>query len=256
MSLEALVAENDADELELEQQPETTETTETTTTTEPTELQTALAELTKTQKTILERTAPAEKVAELTPEQKKEFWAVYDPESSDKEFFKKFFRMNPDATSEEIAGVKGLFAAVQEGLVKQSIKGSRNYFDHALEQLKQEYAPLREFVDQVRAEKTRERFFSEYKTLNEPKFEKIIQITARSLAEKTFDDEKSYFKALAEGVAETIKGVNPDFDLGKQQQPAGKAPKLPRTSVGGGGGAGRGTAKVESTDDSADIFED
>ncbi len=256
MSMADLVAENDAEELDLEQAPTVTEEPPVVEE-KPDELKEALTELTRTQQTILERTAPKEVVQELTPEQKAEFWAVYDPEKSDKEFFKKWFRMNPDATPEEIKDVKNLFASVQDGIVRQSVKGSRNYMDHALQQLRDEYAPLRQFVEDARAEKTRERFFSEFKTLNEPKFEKIIQITARGLAEKTFDDEKAYFKALAEGVAEVVKGVDPTFELGKPQQPAGKAPKLPRTSVGGGGGAGKGaSAPIESTDDSADIFAD
>ncbi len=220
---------------------------------QPDEMRTALADLAKTQKTILERTEKRdEKPPEMTAEQKAEFWAVYDPEKSDKEFFQKWFRLNPDATAEEKETVKGLFASVQEGLVRQSVKGSKNYTDYQLEQIKQEFAPIRAYVEEARAEATRGRFFKGYPTLNETKFEKIIQITARQLAEKNFADEKEYFKTLAEGVAETIKGVDPTFDLGKQQQPAGKAPKLPRTSVGGGGGAGKGrTSEVPQAEDHA-----
>src|SRR4051812_40029412 len=76
-------------------------TTATTTTDKPDELRKAMAELATTVRTIA---TPKEKDDEpaLTEEQKAELWAVYNPEASRKDFFKKFFRMNPEATPEEV----------------------------------------------------------------------------------------------------------------------------------------------------------
>ena len=224
---------------------------------EPTAMERAVEELTKTQKTILERVnAPKEiEPVKRTPEQEAEFWAVFDPEATDKEFMRKFFRMNPEATDDEVKQARDIFAMVQKGLVKQSVMGSKRYVDHIVEQVRAEYAPALKYMEEARAEATRTKFFGDYPALKEKKYEKIIAASAQSLANAEFADEPSYFKALAELAAGTIKGIIPEFDLGKQPEPAGKAPKLNRTRVGGGGGAGKGKSSTEdSTDDSDSVF--
>src|SRR4249919_3410552 len=55
------------------------------------ELRSAMAELAGTVRQIAK---PKEETPPPTPEQVAEFWQVYNPESSDKEFFRKFFRLN------------------------------------------------------------------------------------------------------------------------------------------------------------------
>jgi hypothetical protein len=184
-----------------------------------------------------EPTAPPPTEAEIA-----EFWKVYDPEQSDKEFYQKWFRLNPDATPEEKQQVKELFAAVQRGLMLQSVTATRNYLKMARAEIDREYGPLKEYVEEQRREATRSRFYDGYPALQDAKFQKIIDATARTLDGKTFADESAYFKALAEGAADSIKAILPDFDLGAktEKQTPGKTPRLPRTSAGGGGGAGKG----------------
>ena len=178
-----------------------------------------------------------------TPEEIAEFWAVYDPEGTDKEFFRKFGRFPADTPPEEIQAFKELFGGMQKGLMKQAVTAARNYISVAREEIDKEYGPLREFVEEQKREATRGRFYSEYPTLQEKKFNKIIDATARTLDGKSFASEGEYFKALAEGAAEAIRDILPEFDLGAKpttKTTPGKTPKLPRTSVGGGGGAGKG----------------
>lgn len=229
---------------------------------EPDEVKVALTELAKSQKGIVEelgrqRESRREEEPELTAEQKAEFWAIYDPEKSDKEFFKKFFRMNPEATEDEVKAAAQMFRDVQQGFVRQSVKGAKNYVDYMVRQLRDEMRPIYEFAETQRATATRGRFFESYESLKDKKYEKIIAGVARTLADRTFDDEPHYFKTLAEGVADAIKSVVPDFDLGQKKQPAGKHTKVPRSSVGGSGGAGRGGSHevLQSQDAAAEIFE-
>jgi hypothetical protein len=227
---------------------------------ESTALEKAVQELATTQKTILEKVEKPkeEKQVELTPEQKAEFWGIYDPEKSDKEFFKKWFRLNPDATAEEIQATKELFAGVQKGIVSQSMKGSKNYVDHELEKLREELTPIREYVSKAEQKATRDEFFALYPALKEKKFEKILSIVATDLGKKNYTDRDQYFKELAEGSAAVIKGVDANFDLGKTTTPTSKSPKLPRTSAGGGGGAGKGASEgpMHLEDKSAEVLDD
>jgi hypothetical protein len=112
----------------------------------------------------------------------------------------------------------------------------------ALDKFNREYAPIREYVESARREATRTRFYSQYENLDDERYSGLVSAVANTLANKTFEDEDAYFKALAEGAAENIKKLIPDFELGKKTETktTGKTPKLPRTSVGGGGGAGKG----------------
>jgi hypothetical protein len=141
---------------------------------------------------------------------------------------------------------------MQKGLVRQAVVSSRNLFNMDIEKLREELKPVHDYVSTARAEQTRSRFFKEYEVLNEPKYSKVIDATARLLADKTFDSEGDYFKALAEGAAEAIKGLIPDFDLGAgKKKTTTTTPKLPRTSVGGSGGAGKSAPKPAETGDAA-----
>jgi len=186
----------------------------------------------------------------LSKEKIDEIWAVYDPEKGDKDFYKKFFRLNPEATQEEADAVKGVFAAVQEGFVKQSLTGARNFDKMMMDEIDKKYGPALEYVSKAEMRERQDRFYEAYPALKADKFSRIIDGVAKGIKDDEFEGESQYFKALADGAAELIKGVIPDFDLGKQQQPTGKTPKLPRYSVGGGGGAGKTVpGKPETTSD-------
>jgi hypothetical protein len=252
MSLDTTTEDNGLDELDEPEVHETPETEKTPPTDDLRAAMTELAGIVKGQVAPKKDDAPAE----LTQEQKDELWAVYNPEKKDPKFLDKFFRLTEDMTPEQKAEFKALFADLQQGLVKQSVVGARNLMQIELAKLREEFAPAQEYISEARAERTRGRFFDKYETLKDPRYAKIIAITAKDLSSREFKDEGEYFKALAEGAAETIAGVEPTFALGaaKTKQTPGTTPRLPRTSVGGTGGAGGGkqaalSVKGDATDD-------
>jgi hypothetical protein len=252
MSLDTTTENDDLDELDEPEVPETPETPEKPPTDDLRAAMTELAGIVKGQVAPKKDDAPAE----LTQEQKDELWAVYNPEKKDPKFLDKFFRLTEDMTPEQKAEFKALFADLQQGLVKQSVVGARNLMQIELAKLREEFAPAQEYISEARAERTRGRFFDKYESLKDPRYAKIIAITAKDLSSREFKDEGEYFKALAEGAAETIAGVEPTFALGavKTKQTPGTTPRLPRTSVGGTGGAGGGkqaalSVKGDATDD-------
>lgn len=208
----------------------------------PDDLRAAMAELAGTVRKIAE---PKLEVPQPpSPAEVAEYWAVWDPEGTDKEFFKKFGRFPDDTPPEQIAAFRELFGGMTKGLMRQAVTAAKNYIAMERARIDQDYGPLKEYVETQKREAVRTRFFDGYPALSEKKFQKIIDATARTLDNKTFDSEEAYFKALAEGAAGSIKDILPDFDLGAKpttKQP-GKTPKLPRTTAGGGGGAGKGAA--------------
>lgn len=228
------------------------------------ELRLAMADLAKSVTTLA--TPKKDEPKELTQEQKDELWGVFNPEKDDPKFLDKFFRLADDMTPEQKLEYKKLFGALQQGLVRQSVVGARNLFQMELQKLQEELQPVREFVTEQRAERTRTKFYSSYPALDEKteaggrRYEKIINATARELEKGTFDSEEAYFKALAEGAAEKITTVLPTFVLGakpKPTKPAGSTPRLPRTSAGGTGGAGNApSGGVHAKGDATDEFLD
>lgn len=249
--------------VELEEPPTTEPTPEPTTEPtpepeprEPDDLKRAMTELASTVDRVARAQEPRQEPRKFTPEEEAKLWAIYNPEEQDKEFFKKFFRFDENTTPEQVQAAKELFAGMQKGLMQQAIVGSQNLIEIALDRLRQEYAPIREYVEEARREATRSRFYSQYDSLNDEKYEGLIGAVANTLANKTFENEDAYFKALAEGAAENIKRLIPDFELGKKTETktTGKPPKLPRTSAGGGGGAGKGRMEdLKSTGSRNDI---
>lgn len=255
MSLDTTTDNEDIDDLD---DGSAADDTSSTTTTPPPANDDLRAAMTELAGIVKGQVAPKkeEKEPELTQEQKDEFWAVYNPEKKDPKFLDKFFRLTEDMTPEQKAEFKALFADLQQGLVKQSVVGARNLMQIELAKLREEFAPAQEYISEARAERTRGRFFEKYETLKDPRYAKIIAITAKDLSSREFANEAEYFKALAEGAAETIAGVEPTFALGaaKTKQTPGTTPRLPRTSVGGTGGAGGGkqaalSVKGDATDD-------
>lgn len=241
-----------------------------TATPQPNELQSAMAELARTVGEISKPKPEAPK--ELSEDEKAELWAVYNPEKTNPDFFKKWMRlaadMDPNEVQTTIAERKALFLEMQQGLMKQALTGARNISKIELSQLREEMSPIMEYYREAKAEATRGRFFSSYpalldedETSGSNRYQAVIDAVARTLADQTFPDEKAYFKALAEGAAKAIKGLVPTFDLGKnpEKKPAVTSPRLPRTRVGGTGGTAAAAATLnggktaESDDDSASL---
>jgi len=225
------------------------------------ELKTALTELaTHVQKV----TAPREEKKELTDDEKEELWGVWNPTKTDPEYFRKFLRLATDMAPEEVdKAVKDflpLFKDMQKGLVRQAVVGARNLYTMDIDKLREEIKPIQEYVSTQRAEATRGRFFSEYEALKDPKYKNLVDATARILQDKEFNSEEDYFKALAEGAADAIKGLIPEFDLGAgKKKTTTTSPKLPRTSAGSGGGAGRSASSKEPSqtqDAASEVLDD
>lgn len=82
----------------------------------PDEMRQAMAELTKAVTTMASKKeeTPREP-AKLTPEQEEERWAVYNPGKTKPDFYKKFFRLAPEATEDDLKELKELFDDMQRG---------------------------------------------------------------------------------------------------------------------------------------------
>jgi hypothetical protein len=220
----------------------------------PDELRAAMTELAGTVSRLAQ--PPAEPARQPTPDEIAELWAIYNPEKTNRDFFRKFFRLGDDATPEQLEEAKQLFTEMHSGMMRQAMQGARNFIAIEMERMQQEIGPIKEYVETARREATRGRFYNSYPGLGEDKFDKIVSSVALTLNDKTFSDEDEYFKELAEGSAAAIKEILPDFDLGKAPEKPripGKTPKLPRTSVGGGGGAGKGRDVLQPTGSKNDI---
>lgn len=218
------------------------------------EWKTALAELTSTVNKAL---VPKKEVApQMTQEQLNEHWGVFDPEKTDKEFFKKMFRLPADATPEDLAQAKAVWGMMQNGLMKQAVKGALLLVEQKYGSKFAQIDSLEEWRSQASAKELRTNFNETYPALADPKFNKIIKLSAAELADSDFATHEDYFKALAERAAENVKTVDPSFDLGAvQTKPKTGKPSLPRTRVGGTGGTGGGgnAQKSASDDDSGSL---
>lgn len=208
------------------------------------EMRTAVTELAAT---VRELATPKKEEKQLTKDEIDELWAVYDPKKTKADFMKKFFRLNDDATAEQAKEAEDLFYEMRDGLVRQAVTGARHFTAIELDKLAKKFQPILDYVDERKTADLRERFFKTYESLADPKYKKVIDAQAKILKASgiEFADENAYFKALAEGAAETIKDVVPEFDLGKkpEKKPAATTPRLPRTTVGGGSSAGGGSTK-------------
>lgn len=215
----------------------------------------ALSELTKTVKSQQQPQQPQQR--QRTKEEEEEFWGVYNPEKADKEFFKKFGRFADDATPEQVQAFREMFAGMQQGLVRQSIIGARNIFMQELQKLREEFAPATEFMQKESAKAIRARFDESFPALSDKKYAKILKAVATELDAKEFDDEGAYFKALSEGATAAIREIDPTFDPEQQQQKPkpGTTPRLPRTSVGGTGGAGGGKPTSQPSKGGHDMWD-
>lgn len=193
-------------------------------------------------------------------------YGIFDPKTVNENYFKDFFGLPDDVAPEVLERKMKLYAETQKGWVKQAVMTALKVLrDTDLRTIRDEYTPATQFAAESRAEKLKTDFYSTYPALVDsegdgPKFSAVVDAVAKTLADKEFPNKEAYFKALAEGAAAVVKGVFPSFDLGAKptKTTAGTSPRLPRTSVGGSGGAGSGgqrsPVKTGSRDDSADIF--
>lgn len=196
----------------------------------------------------------------LTPEQEAEMWAVFDPEKASPGFIKDFFNLPDDATPELIEKKKKLFATMQQGLVRQAVVGARNLHTIDFEKFKGEFQPVKEYVTRAEQRDAQRSFAEAYPALADKKYEKIVNLSAKSLKRETFKSEEEYFKALADSAAETIEAATGQkIDVGAKtttqetKKPAGTTPRIPRTSVGSQGGTGGGSAAASKSSKGGDV---
>lgn len=218
------------------------------------DLEAALAELTGTVKTLA--TPKKEEPRQLTPEEMNKKWAVFEPEKADPKFFHKLFNLPADTAPEVLDAIKTTWGAMQNGLMRQALQGAMNLVEHRYGAHFAKIDELEQWRSQASAKELRRDFNTTYPALADPKYDKIIKFVDTELADQEFPDHSAYFKALAEGAAVHIKSINPAFELGEQTKPtAGKTPALPRTRVGGSGGAAGGGSKPDPEGDQSSSLE-
>jgi hypothetical protein len=210
-------------------------------------LDAAFEKLSSTLSTSLQ---PKKDEPQMSEEEQQKLWAIYNPESTQKDFMRKFFRLNPEATKEEEQEARSMFKSMQEGLVRQSIVGARNLFQAELQKMREEYAPLVSHHRDVIAKELQSAFFKAYPSLGEQdeasgsyRYMTAVRLAAQELANQTFATQPLYFKALAEKAAGIVSGIVPGFVLGDSKtktKSSTNTPRLPRTSAGGTGGTARG----------------
>ncbi len=222
------------------------------------DLRNIVADLARNVQTITKPQPPQKR--ELTPEERQKYWGVWNPTAQDQEYYHKFFGFDAETDPKILQQRQAAFAQMQEGIVKQAVITARNLVREELDALRGEFGQVQEYISTEKAEKTRNRFFTAYPGLADPKFGKLVGVLSKSLADQEFDNESSFFKALAEGAAEHIRGFDPAFDLGAKTKPetAGTTLRLPRTRAGGTGGAGGGGQPTTKgpRNDADSIFED
>lgn len=198
--------------------------------------------------TISTAVTPRKEEAPMSEDDQRKLWAIYNPEETQKDFMRKFFRMQPEATEDDVKAARELFSAMQNGLVRQSVVGARNLFTMELQKLRDEYAPMAQYFRDAKARELQTDFFAAFPALGEknedgsPRFMTAVRMAAQDLAQQTFADRPSYFKALAERAAGIVSGIIPGFALGAtpKTKSSTTTPRLPRTSAGGTGGTARG----------------
>lgn len=212
-------------------------------------MEAALADLATHVKTI---STPQQTQKEPTPEEVAEFWGVYNPEKENPQFFDQFLRLMPDMDAEEkkkvIEAFRPVFGAMQKGMVRQAMIGAQRLIEKFQ---RDEFGPVKQHYTEAQAAAQKREFYDENPALEDDKFNPVLMAVAEQLSTQTFPSRKAYNKALAEGAAEQIKRLIPDFDLGqpKQAKQPATTPRLPRTSVGGSGGNGGGGADTKRSGD-------
>lgn len=204
----------------------------------------------------VKKIVPKPEPKQLTQDEINEKWGVFDPKKADKDFFKNLFNLPDDVDPKVVERIEKTWALMQAGLMKQAIKGSMNVFEHQYGGKLSKIDELEEWRSQASAKELRADFNREYPALADAKYNKILKLVSAELADREFDDHAAYFKALAEGAAKEIKDLDPSFELGAKTKPTAAAtPRLPRTRVGGQGGAGSGGRPEEKDSDQSHTLE-
>lgn len=222
------------------------------------DLEKALADLAGTVGNLAKVKEPTPQPKQMTKEEEDEYFGVWNPTKINPNFVKEFFNLPDDVDDKTMQAAAQRLAQLQEGLVRQAVVSAQRVLGPYFKKLEERVKLGEDYVSQAQAEKTRGRFFEAYPGLNEPRFSKIISAISSTLADKDFEGEDDFFKALAEGAANHIKELIPDFDLAKPaKKPSVTTPRLPRSGAGGGGGAGNkgGDQKDKSGDESDGIFD-
>lgn len=221
--------------------------------TKPDEMREAMAELARTVKTAIEPRPTRQAPVKLTPEQLNERFAVYNP---DAKFIRSFFRLPDDATPEHVTEATAQFTALRDGLVKQAVTSAWRVVEQQLATRDQQIREIQSYTEQQRSRQVRQDFNDRYKPLADPKYDRILRAAHMEISDTDFRTNEEYFDALAKVADEAIRGIDPNFRLGKpNQRSSGNLPSLPRSGGGGGGGSGSSSqrGKKSTTSNGGDI---
>lgn len=169
--------------------------------------------------------------APLSPEEAKKLLKVWEP---DEKWLTDF---------DNLESRKAAIAAMRDGVVQQAAVLAQHY----VQEMQAQLHPQLQAVQQFQAQQREQRFHSAHPALAKPEFTPIVQAVAQNLVQKgqRFNDEKSLFDAIANGVESVFKAHNPEFKLTGQKPAAGGIPvTTPGSGSAAGGGTGGGGAKV------------
>ena len=189
--------------------------------------------------------APALKPVEAAPQPKQ-----YTPEEIDA----ALGRWKPDATWKEkfdnLESRDEAVLAMRDGFMQQADRLAQIRTHQAIEQLRQQFAPLIQQQEAARVEQAYETFGKAYPQFASPKLRPLADRIAEGLMSggKKFASSEEFFSSVASGMAEVARETNPNFVL----TPAASAGSSSGTktvsnpnavrgnSFGSGGGAGGG----------------
>ncbi len=185
-----------------------------------------------------EQVAPTNKP--LTPEQ----IAQYKKEL-------KFWEPTPDFLT-KFNNLETQEAAMRDwhdGVTQQVSNMMAAYFQGMVPQLQQQFAPAMQYVQQQQSAQVEDRFAKTYPDVAKPELRPLFEAVVQHIkgTGKKFSGEGELFKAVAEGMAASIKAINPEFKLSVAgSSPAPKNPNAIRPSPRGGAG-GNGSHQTNPT---------
>jgi hypothetical protein len=130
-----------------------------------------------------------------------------------------------------------------------------------MDEMDGKFKPALEYVTKAEQRERDADFDKSYPALAKPELKPIIKAVQESLKNEKFADEKSHFKAVAEGVAAVIQVHQPNFKLSDGSSPSKTTTKtsssggIPVTTGGSGGGGGGGGNQESSKPRGVKIFD-
>lgn len=173
---------------------------------------------------------------DLSPEEAARLLNVWQPDDA---FFSRF---------DNLETRKAAFNEMRDSLIKQADTVAQIRLQQQLEQINQQYAPIRESIARQETEAQNKRFSDSYPQIGKPELQPMIASVMQGIVgeikggtRKPFSNEGDAFKEVASRVEKIIQVHNPNFKLSAGETPSKKSGgEIPVTSPGAGGGGGGG----------------